>query len=105
MGATLDTTTLCRHWVRAREEDTESEMVYRPVDYALPPARGRSGLVFDAAGTFKRIGIGQTDVSVVTQGIWQVVDAGAGQIRIEIGNSSEDLTVVTREDRLAIRKN
>jgi hypothetical protein len=105
MGSSLDTGALCREWVHVREEDTATETVYRPAGYALPPSRGRSGLVFDAAGTFKRIGIGQTDVSTVTQGTWQLVDAGSGRIRIEIGNASEELTVVSLEaDRLAIRK-
>ena len=79
MGSSLDTVALSRQWVHAREEDTATETVYRPAGYALPPSRGRSGLVFDAAGTFKRIGIGQTDVSVVTQGNWQIVDPEAGR--------------------------
>jgi hypothetical protein len=105
MGSSLDTAALCRRWVHVQEEDTATETVYRPAGYALPPSRGRSGLVFDAAGTFKRIGIGQTDISVVTQGTWQIVDPEAGRIRIDTNGASEEMTVTSLEgDRLAIRK-
>jgi hypothetical protein len=105
MGSSLDTVALCRQWVHVREEDTATETVYRPAGYALPPSRGRSGLVFEAAGTFKRIGIGQTDVSAVTQGKWQIVDPEAGRIRIDDNGASEELTVTSlASDRLAIRK-
>jgi hypothetical protein len=76
-----------------------------PTSRLCPPSRGRSGLVFEAAGTFKRIGIGQTDVSAVTQGKWQIVDSEAGRIRIDANGASEELTVTSlASDRLAIRK-
>jgi hypothetical protein len=75
------------------------------MDFAFPPSRGRSGLEFKADGTFKRIGIGQTDVSAVTEGTWQIVEPEVGRIQVDINNNREDLTVRSLSgDRLTISK-
>src|SRR5260370_746002 len=34
---------LQRRWMHSREEDTATEMVFRPASYHFPPARGRTG--------------------------------------------------------------
>ncbi len=101
MNGLLDITTLCKQWVHSKEEDTSLETVYRPPDYAFPPSRGRSALVFHSDGTMKRIGIAPTDISAVQDGTWRFVELGSGRIEVEVNNTTEELTVQSLErDRL-----
>lgn len=105
MKPTLDVAALCRQWVHSKEEDTSTETVYRPADFAFPPSRGRRALVFNADGTFKRIGIGPTDISAVTEGTWKIADPDTGHIQVDINNARETLPVRSLErDRLTISK-
>ncbi len=39
----VDRSRLCQRWIHSHEEDTDTEMVYRPADFAFPPSRGRTG--------------------------------------------------------------
>jgi hypothetical protein len=106
MKAPLDVAKLSKHWVHSREEDTSTETVYRPADYAFPPSRGRTGFVFEADGTMKRVGIGPADVSAVKAGKWRIVDPESGRIEVDVNNAREELTVQSlEEDRLVISKN
>jgi hypothetical protein len=47
--------------MHAHEEDKESELVYRPASYSLPPSRGRSALDLLADGTYVESSPGPTD--------------------------------------------
>ena len=70
------------------------------------PSRGRTGFVFEADGTMKRVGIGPTDVSAVIIGKWRIVDPESGRIEVDVNNAREELTVQSlEEDRLVISKN
>jgi len=74
----LDRAALQGQWVHAHEEDTDSELVYRPASYSLPPSRGRSALDLRADGTY-------VETSRVTLGeylrSWLEQLAGSGEIR------------------------
>jgi hypothetical protein len=59
------------HWVHSREEDSEDIMVYRPVDYDFPPARGREGFELRSDGTFVDHPIGPGDANLALTGEWQ----------------------------------
>ncbi|HQZ40733.1 MAG TPA: hypothetical protein PLH72_17010 [Vicinamibacterales bacterium] len=48
-------------WRHSHEEDTATETVYRPEDYAFPPARGRTGFSFRADKTCTYLGISPRD--------------------------------------------
>jgi len=105
LGAPLDTTALCKHWVHSREEDTNTVTVYRPANYSFPPSRGRTGLEFGTDGTFKRIGIGQTDISRVAVGTWQVEGKGATEVHVQVDDSRQVLEIGSLDhDRLTIKK-
>lgn len=105
MAQSIDLNLLCRHWVHAGEEDTPTEQVYRPAGFPLPPARGRSGLQFQQDGTFKRIGIGATDVSRVDEGAWQIADPNANQVRVEVDGRPQLLDLQDlQQDRLSIKR-
>jgi hypothetical protein len=105
MAEPIDTKLLSQHWVRSREEDTPTEEVYRPSGYPLPPSRGRTGLEFSDDGTFKRIGIGATDVSRVTQGTWQIASEDKKQVSVKVEGESNLIKIQDlSHDRLAIKK-
>jgi hypothetical protein len=59
---------LYRRWVHAREEDDGDLQVYRPVDYDLPPARGRRGIEFRPDGEVLLYGPGPADKPVASPG-------------------------------------
>ncbi len=63
---------LHRRWVHAHEEDTDDEMVFRPAEYELPPARGRMAFELRPDGTFSEAGIGPADLPDRAQGTWDL---------------------------------
>jgi len=105
MAEPIDKKLLLRHWVHSREEDTATETVYRPSGFPLPPSRGRTGFEFNGDGTFKRIGIGATDISSVTQGAWKIEAADAKEVAVKVDGESQLMEIQDlRPDRLAIKK-
>ena len=67
---------LCQHWIHSHEEDTASEIVFRPANFKFPPSRGRKGFELKAKGVLVATGIGPTDRPVETQGKWKLESAG-----------------------------
>jgi hypothetical protein len=63
-------------WVHSHEEDTETEMVFRPATFRFPPSRGRKSFELKSNGTLLETGIGPADVPVQHQGTWQLTDNG-----------------------------
>jgi hypothetical protein len=59
-------------WVHSHEEDTAEEMVFRPADRTLPPARGRAAFELRADGTYVESEPGPVDVPVETGGRWSL---------------------------------
>jgi len=105
MAQPIDTNLLVGQWQHSREEDTPTEMVYRPAGFPLPPSRGRSGLEFAEDGTFKRIGIGATDVSNVKEGSWQLDDVNAGHVRVEVEGQPQVLEIRDlKQDRMTVKR-
>ena len=52
---------LLQHWIHSHEEDTDTEMVFRPASFNFPPARGRKGFELSPDGTLIDYRIGPTD--------------------------------------------
>ena len=91
-------------WVHSHEEDTDEEMVFRPADRPLPPARGRTSLEFRPDGTYVESAPGPVDVPESSTGSWSLE---AGRLVLEAaGNQpSRELEITGAEDdRLTIRK-
>ena len=92
-------------WVHVQEEDTEEEMVFRPVGTDLPPARGRVAFALNADGTFAEAGLGAADVPEEATGSWALdgdvitLSEGAAQ-----GVPREMQVVTADADRLVVRK-
>ncbi|NJK39216.1 MAG: hypothetical protein HC835_06610 [Oscillatoriales cyanobacterium RM2_1_1] len=70
-----------RRWIHSREEDQGNILVYRPIDYPFPPARGREGLEFRENGEFIRYQIGPTDRSLAVPGQWQIQEPDVVEVQ------------------------
>ncbi len=101
----LDRDMLCQRWLHSHEEDTESEMVFRPAEFTFPPARGRWGFELRGDRSCLLLGPGPTDRPEETAGQWDVAGETSPQLRMDCGGSSQQLEVVTVEkDRLVVKK-
>ena len=101
----LNISDLHQFWVHSHEEDTETEVVYRPSGFAFPPARGRTGFELHADQSFKRIGIAAADGSAVADGTWEIENEDDLRIRINYQDESRILAVASVDrDRLVIRR-
>lgn len=107
MDLPLNEDLLCKRWVRSRGEGSATEEVYRPDGYPVKASRDTSsGFEFNADGTFKRVGIGATDISDVKEGTWQIDHAHPDQIHVEIDGQDDVLKIQDlAPDRLTILKN
>ncbi len=72
--AKLDRDALHQTWMHSREEDTDTEMVFRPEDYNFPRSRGRTGFDLKPDGALAEIGIAPTDAQQTTAGKWKLED-------------------------------
>ena len=80
--------TIFRHWIHSREEDTEKVKVYRPSDYQFPPSRGRDGFEIKEDGEFIQYGIGATDKTQEITGTWKAEEDN--KIRISFGERGQE---------------
>ncbi len=72
-----------RRWGHSFEEDTEDITVYRPSEYAFPPARGRAGIEFRSNGEFIDWTIGPTDASRGISGHWRMEESRRVRVYFE----------------------
>ena len=61
---------LSQHWVHSHEEDTATEMVFRPAAYNFPRSRGRKSFELKPDGSLLEIGIAPTDRQQESHGTW-----------------------------------
>jgi len=93
-------------WMRSSEEDTPTELVYRPADYDFPPARGRVGYEFRADHSGNYIGISPRDGAARSSCTWKVRGGTRPELVIDHPDGrSEVMSVVSVDrDRLVIRR-
>lgn len=90
-----------RRWTHSREEDVGNTLVYRPIDYPFPPARGREGIEFRENGEFIRYQIGSTDRSVAAHGQWSVQEANVVKVLFPNQSaSSHTLTILECDEQI-----
>ena len=61
---------LLKRWLHSHEEDTGTQMVFRPSTFQFPRSRGRFGFELKADGSYVDIGIAPADGTLETQGSW-----------------------------------
>ena len=97
---------LARHWVHSHEEDTATEMVFRPATFAFPRSRGRASFELKADGSMIDHGIGAGDAGSETLGTWSA--PSAGELAFFHGAAKQParlLTIIRAErDRLVVKK-
>ena len=72
MGETVNTSALHRLWVHSHEEDTDTEMVFRPSTFKFPPSRGRSSFDLKPDGSLVASGIAPDDRRSAAEGAWKL---------------------------------
>jgi len=97
---------LRQHWIHSHEEDTESEMVFRPASFKFPPSRGRKGFELKADGVQITTSIGPTDRPLETQGKWKLDNAGRLAFYSTSGTEPTRVMEISSvdKDRLVIKK-
>jgi hypothetical protein len=65
---------LQQHWVHSHEEDTDTEMVFRPATFNFPRSRGRRAFELKPDGSMVEGGIAPADGRQEAQGTWELED-------------------------------
>jgi hypothetical protein len=106
MSSQINRELLHQQWVHVHEEDTPTEVIYRPASYKLPRSRGRTGFELRPDGTVRNVGIGPTDIPEETAGSWELEedDVPTVRIRLHTGETQELPILSVKKDRLVVRK-
>jgi hypothetical protein len=96
---------LQQDWVHSREEDSETEMVFRPSSYGFPPARGRKSFSLKPNGTLIEGGIAPNDAQTEIEGTWSLE---GGYLSLYVKSASKPSRVLkiisVDKDRLVVTK-
>jgi hypothetical protein len=95
-----------RKWLHAHEEDTKTDIVYRPVGYPFPPSRGRDGFELVKDGRCVAFGPGRDDRVTKDSGRWTLDDRRRLELVMDKTKDRpvEFQIVSVAEDRLVVRK-
>jgi hypothetical protein len=99
----IDPSVLHRSWVHSHEEDTDTELVFRPASYAFPPSRGRSALDLHSDGSYGESAPGPTDRPAETEGTWTL---GGDELKLQAADGSTRVLKIASAgpDRLVVRR-
>jgi hypothetical protein len=94
---------LAQRWVHSHEEDTPTEMVFRPATFKFPRSRGRTSFELKPDGSLIEYRIGPTDRREVTHGTWTLDDD-----YLNLNNPAESVRrlhiAALDNDRIVIKK-
>ncbi len=97
---------LYQRWIHSHEEDSNTEMVYRPSHFKFPPSRGRTGFELKSDNSCVEIGIAPTDRIHESQGTWEAEEDDL--LKIVINPRTKDMRIMhvayVDKDRLVIMK-
>ena len=97
---------LCQRWIHSYEEDTDTELVYRPATFDFPPSRGRTGFELKSDKSCVEIGIAPTDGPQKSQGTWEIEEDD--HLKICINLETEHVRIMhvafLNSNRLVIKK-
>jgi hypothetical protein len=101
--------TIQQSWIHSHEEDTETEMVFRPADYDFPLSRGRTGFELKPNHKLVEINIAPTDGANEEIGSWDLKAADDKNLTLQLSpnNSAPRKLLIESiaEDRLVVKKN
>jgi hypothetical protein len=96
---------LQKRWLHSHEEDSETEMVFRPASFKFPPSRGRAGFDLKRNNSFVDIGIAPTDGPQESTGTWKLHDNQLELFKSPSSTPTRTLQIVSADkDRLVVRK-
>jgi hypothetical protein len=106
MADKIDRRVLSRRWVHSHEEDTATEMVFRPDSYRFPPSRGRRAFELRADGSMVSQGIGPDDRPTMRSGSWKI--AGGNTIELNLDAAGGQPTAMevleSAPEKLVVKK-
>lgn len=94
-------------WIHSREEDTDEEVVYRPVTYDFPLSRGRGSFELKPDGNLDvRGGIAPDDRQKAVSGKWELDDQNELVFYITSESKPDRVMKIESadEDRLVLKK-
>jgi hypothetical protein len=93
-------------WLHSHEEDTDTQLVYRPDDFDFPPARGRRGYEFRSDHSCNSIGISPRDGQAKTPCTWQLHERPRREIVLTFADGRKEVLAIESVDeaRLIVRK-
>ena len=106
MANKVNVDVLQQHWMHSHEEDTDTEMVFRPASYSFPRSRGRRSFELRPDGRLVQAAIGPTDRPLESEGSWKLEDDD--RLAFYSGSQSEPTRVLriarADRDRLVVKK-
>lgn len=63
---------ILKRWLHSHEEDSATEMVFRPATFPFPRSRGRVGFELKADGSYVDRGIAPGDGPLEAEGAWSM---------------------------------
>ncbi len=100
----MKTQDLIGHWVHSHEEDSATEMIFRPASFSFPRSRGRDSFELQANALIER-GPGPADAATETRGTWSVsADGGLSFFHGAAKKAARVMKVVSvQPERMVIR--
>jgi hypothetical protein len=96
---------LHRRWLHSHEEDSDTEMVFRPASFKFPPSRGRAGFDLKPNHSFVDIGIAPADGPQESTGTWKFHDNQLELFKPPASTPTRTLQIVSADkNRLVVRK-
>lgn len=106
MNAAADRNSLHQRWVHSHEEDTPTEMVFRPASFRFPRSRGRRAFELAPDGRLVEIAIGPTDRPEEVLGAWELEDDRTLVLHSELAPESRQVMRIVSIDgeRLVVKR-
>ncbi len=100
--------TIQQSWIHSHEEDTATEMVFRPADYDFPLSRGRAGFELKPNHKLVDLNIAATDGVEEAAGSWDLKIVGNEDLTLQLNPDSSDSRKLyiksIKEGRLVVEK-
>ena len=96
---------LQKRWLHSHEEDSDTEMVFRPASFKFPPSRGRAGFDLKGNQSYIDIGIAPADGPLESSGTWKLQDGQLQLFKPSSQTPARTFQIVSVDkNRLVVRK-